>query len=178
MNWTVQHKTEAVTDDSYSPYCRGKKRLVYLQQSPKTVEDLESLTDEELLTYLNDWNEEHRDKDNWLVEINISALAGVFQSLFKDKIVPDGERLSFWMTNRDKIARPVYVAAMAQGHARTRQGKEISTTWTSGSSSVRGSCRIRTRREWKVNPSRETNHATIRTGEARAGPWLILLTHV
>ena len=77
-----------------------------------TLAIVELPTDEEFLTYLNDWDDEHRDKDNWLVEINIPALAGVFQSLFKEKIVPDGERLAFWLADRDRIARPVYVAAM------------------------------------------------------------------
>jgi hypothetical protein len=104
-------QAKAVTDDSYSPYGRVTGGTVSYR-SPKSVEDLESLTDEELLAYLNDWDEEHRDKDNWLVEINIFALVGVFQSLFKEKIVHDGERLSFWITNRDRIARPIYVAAM------------------------------------------------------------------
>lgn len=102
---------ETVTDDSYSPY-GGVTGGSVSYRSPKSAEDLESLTDDEFLTYLNDWNEEHRDKDNWLIEINISALAGVFQSLFKEKIVTDDERLAFWMTNRERIARPVYVAAM------------------------------------------------------------------
>ncbi len=102
---------EAVTDDSYSPY-GGVTGGTVSFRSPKSSEDLENLTDEELLAYLNDWNEEHRDKDNWLVEINISALSGVFQSQFKKKIVPDGERLAFWLANRDRIARPIYVAAM------------------------------------------------------------------
>lgn len=102
---------EAVTDDSYLPY-GGVAGGTVSYRSPKPAEDLANLTDEELLTYVNDWNEEHRDKDNWLVEINIFALAGVFQSLFKEKIVPDGERLAFWLANRDRIARPVYVAAM------------------------------------------------------------------
>lgn len=106
-------QAEAVTDDSYSPY-GGVTGGTVSYQSPKSVEDLKSLTDEELLTYLNDWNDEHRDKDNGLVEINISALAGVFQSLFKEKIVPDGEHLAFWMGNRDKIARPIFVAAMVK----------------------------------------------------------------
>ncbi|MGG7056239.1 hypothetical protein [Nitrosomonas sp. ANs5] len=104
-------QTEAITDDSYSPYGEISGGSISYR-SPKSAEDLESLTDEELLTYLNDWNEAHRDKDNWLVEINISALAGVFQSLFKVKIVPEGKRLAFWLANRDRIARPVYVAAM------------------------------------------------------------------
>jgi len=97
---------EAVNDESYSPY-GGVTGGTVSYRSPKSAEDLEDFTDDELLAYLNDWNEEHRDKDNWLVEINISALAGVFQSLFKEKIVPDGERLDFWLANRDRIARPV-----------------------------------------------------------------------
>jgi hypothetical protein len=104
-------QAKAVTDDSYSPY-GGVTGGTVSYRSPKSAEDLESLPDEELLTYLNDWNEEHRDKDNWLVEINIYALSGVFQSLFKEKIVPVGERLAFWLANRGRIARPVYVAAI------------------------------------------------------------------
>lgn len=106
-------QTKAISDDSYSPYGGvSGGRVTY--RSPKSAEDLESLTDDELLVYLNDWDEEHRDKENWLVEINISALAGVFQSLFKERIVPDGERLVYWMAHRDKIARPIYVACMAK----------------------------------------------------------------
>lgn len=106
-----ESSAEAVNDDSYSPY-GGLTGGTVSYRSPKSAEDLESFTDDELLAYLNDWHEEHRDKDNWLVEINISALAGVFQSLFKEKIVPDDERLAFWLANCDRIARPVYVAAM------------------------------------------------------------------
>lgn len=104
-------QAEAVTDDSYSTY-GGTSGVTVSYRSPKSVENLQNLTDEELLTYLNDWNEEHRDKENWLVEINISALAGAFQSVFKKKIVQNSNRLAFWMANRDRIARPVYVAAM------------------------------------------------------------------
>jgi len=108
-----EEQAETVTDDSYSPYS-GVTGGAVSYRSPKSAEDLESFTDDELLTYLNDWDEEHRDKDNWLVEINIPALAGVFQSLFKERIVPDSERLSFWMAHRDDIARPIYVATMVK----------------------------------------------------------------
>ncbi len=102
---------EVVSDDSYYPY--GGVTSGYVSySSPKSLEELEGLTDEELLIYLNDWNEVHRDKDNLLVEINFSALADAFQSLFKERIVSDGERLIFWMANRDRIVRPIYVAAM------------------------------------------------------------------
>jgi hypothetical protein len=108
-----QEQAEVITDDSYSPYSRGSGGFVSYR-SPKSAENLESFTDEELLTYLNDWDEEHRDKDNWLIEVNISALAGVFQLLFKERIAPNGERLAFWVMHRDKIARPIYVVAMVK----------------------------------------------------------------
>jgi hypothetical protein len=65
-----------------------------------------------LLAYLNDWDHGHRDSENWLVETNSSALAGVFQSVFKEGIVSDSERLAFWLANREKITRPVYITAM------------------------------------------------------------------
>lgn len=105
--------SKAITDDSYSPYDEVTSGAVGFQ-SPKSVEELENLTDEELLTYLNDWDDEHTDKDDWLTDVTISALADVFQSFFKEKIVPDDERLAFWLANHDKIARPIYVSAMLE----------------------------------------------------------------
>lgn len=103
--------SEVITDDKYLPYS-GITSGVVTYRSPKSTEDLESLSDDDLLTYLNDWNEEHRDKNDGLIEINISALASVFQSFFKDQILEDKNRLTFWLRNRDRVARPVYVAAM------------------------------------------------------------------
>lgn len=121
---------EAVTDDSYAPFDGGTGGIVSYR-SPKSAQDIENLTDEELLTYINDWNEEHRDKDNWLIEVNISALAGVFQSQFKEKIVPDTERLTFWFANRERIARPIYVAVMLKAMLEIVKGKNFERleTW-------------------------------------------------
>lgn len=104
-------QTRTITDDCYSPYGEMKSGIVS-KRSPKSAEDLGHFTDEELMTYLNDWDEEHHDKDNWLIEINISALADAFQTLFKEKLIQDNERLAFWMSNRGRITRPIYVAAM------------------------------------------------------------------
>lgn len=104
-------QTKDITDDSYSPYGKVEGgRIIY--RSPKSTEDLEKLADRELLDYINGWNDEHRDKDDWSIEINMSALADAFQTLFKEKIVQDSERLSFWVSNRDKIKRPIYVTAV------------------------------------------------------------------
>ena len=108
-----EKQDEVISDDSYSPYKLGSGGYV-TDQSPKSAESLEKLTDDDLLAYLNDWDDEHHDKENWLVEINISALAVEFQSLFKNKIIPVKDRLTFWMVHRNKIARPIYVAAMTK----------------------------------------------------------------
>lgn len=116
---------ETVTDDSYSPH-RGVMGGTISYRSPKSADDLGSFTDTELLTYINDWNEEYRDRDNWLIEINISALAGVFQTLFKDKIIPDSERLQFWMAHRDEIARPVYVTSIIKVMQEVLKKKDFS----------------------------------------------------
>lgn len=100
-----------INDDSYSPIGRTTVGAVSYR-SPKSAEALERLNDEELLAYLNDWEEERWDDDDLRVEINIPALAEVFQALFKEKILSDDRRRDFWLTNRDRIARPIYIAAM------------------------------------------------------------------
>ena len=107
-----------IDDEGYYPLNLTRllaKRTV--GQSPRSCEDLANLTDEELLTYINEWQEEHRDKDNWIVEINIveiniESLAKEFQSVFRDSIMADTDRLRFWMQNRERIERPIYVRAM------------------------------------------------------------------
>ena len=81
-------------------------------RSPRSQEELANLPDEELLTYMNEWQEEHRDKDDWLVEINIAALAEAFQTVFSQSIIPDASRLRFWIDNCERIERPIYVRAM------------------------------------------------------------------
>ena len=109
----TESQEKPLSDEDFSPYGESKGGFVSYQ-SPKPADELAKFTDEELLAYLNEWNEEHRDKDNWLIEINITALVGVFQSLFKEAIVSEEGRLAFWMTHRENIARPVYIAALAK----------------------------------------------------------------
>lgn len=102
---------EQISDEDYSPVGEIEGGVMS-ERSPKSGEALAKLTDEELLTYMNEWQEEHHDKDNWLVDINIESLAKEFQSVFRDSIIPDTDRLRFWMENREGIERPIYVCAM------------------------------------------------------------------
>ena len=104
-------------DEDYSPVGQGGK-VSY--SSPRSPEELAGLGDKELLTYINTWQEERpwyeedRYEDDQWVEINIGALADVFQMVFKDTIIPDEKRLAFWLENRDRIERPVYVRAIVR----------------------------------------------------------------
>ena len=99
-----------LSDNDYSVF-RAQSGYV-TQNSPRSPQDLANLTDEELLTYINEWQEEHHDKDDWLIEINIAALAEAFQAVFRESIIPNANRLKFWIDNRERIERPVYVRAM------------------------------------------------------------------
>ncbi len=99
-----------LSDEDYSLFQSG----MVSYRSPSSPEDLAKLGDEELLAYINEWQEEQIDKDDWLVEINIGSLVGAFQTVFKDTIIPDEERLTFWMENRERIERPIYIRAIVQ----------------------------------------------------------------
>ena len=95
------------------------------QSSPRSHEDLASLTDEALLTYINTWQAEHHDEDDWLLEINIAALAEEFQAIFTELIIPDVNRLGFWIANRERIERPIYIRAMVDEMAKRVKAKNF-----------------------------------------------------
>ena len=106
-----------LSDEDYSPVGQSG-RVSY--SSPRSPKELAGLGDEDLFTYINTWQEgrpwyeEDKYEDDQWVEINIGALADVFQMVFKDTIIPDEKRLAFWLENRDRIERPVYVRAIVR----------------------------------------------------------------
>ena len=100
-----------VTDDDYAPY-RSEGVKTGGQRSPKPADELAKMSDEEILSFLNEWENVHHDPDEWWVDINFEALAQAFQSIFKEFIIPDESRLRFWIENRNRIERPIYVRAI------------------------------------------------------------------
>ena len=70
------------------------------------------MPDEEILSFLNEWENVDRDPDEWWVHINFEGLAQAFQVIFKEVIIPDESRLRFWIENRDQLKRPIYVEAI------------------------------------------------------------------
>ena len=92
---------DEITDESDLPASESKGGF-FTYRSPRSPEELANLPDKELLAYINEWQDEHPDKDDWRTQITIEALAGVFQTVFKDSIIPNAGRLSFWVENRGK----------------------------------------------------------------------------
>ena len=104
----ADESAEEITDESYAPHSGSKGGRVK-SRSPRSTEDLASLSDKSLLAFINDWDDEHWDMGDGVTEINIEALAGAFQKAFEDSIIPNAARLNFWIENRDNILRPIYV---------------------------------------------------------------------
>ena len=103
-----------VSDDDYHRVGKSESGMVSYR-SPQSPGDLANIGDENLLSHINQWEEECHDKNDWLVEINIQALAGAFQTVFTETIILAKDRLNFWLQNRNRIQRPVYVRAMVNG---------------------------------------------------------------
>ena len=100
-----------VSDDDYPPYRMEGVRSGE-ERSPKPADELKKMSDEELLSFLNEWKDVHFNREEWWVDINFRGLAQAFESVFKEVILPDESRLHFWIDNRDRIQRPIYVQAM------------------------------------------------------------------
>ena len=110
---------QQIADEDYLQIRLGKGGAVR-RRSPRSPRDLADLTDEDLLTFINEWDVEHRyesdgDGDEWMVAVNIEALAEAFQSVFKESVIPDDSRFRFWIEHREKVERPIYVKAMISG---------------------------------------------------------------
>ena len=107
------------------------------EKSPRSEEELSHLSDDELLAFINEWNEEQPwyarspvnrtpGEESWLEEVNISALAKAFQSVVRDVIITDDHRFGFWVNNRDRIKRPIFVKSMVEGVRESLVAKNFS----------------------------------------------------
>jgi len=102
-----------ISDEDYPPYKNEVRSGGVSERSPRTPADLSNLTDEELLDFINEWEKDDESyENNSFVRINIETLANAFQTVFKESIIPDPNRLKFWMKKRERIERPIYIRVM------------------------------------------------------------------
>ena len=108
----LEDETNAsISDEDYPPH--KTRSGIVSSRSPRPPEDLSKLTDEALLAYINECEEEKSlYEGNHLIEVNIEGLSVAFRTIFREQIFPDSKRLRFWMENREKIERSIYVRMM------------------------------------------------------------------
>ncbi|MDE2817461.1 MAG: hypothetical protein OXK81_12295 [Chloroflexota bacterium] len=105
---------EQISNDDYLPF--GDAVIGFMSaRSPKPPEQLATMGDADILGFINEWDAEHYDDDDPLVEVIIEALAKAFQEFFTDSVLPNADRFQFWIENRREIARPIYVRAIVDG---------------------------------------------------------------
>ena len=112
-----------ITDDDYPPYKPEGVKIIE-KSSPKMPEELKNMSDEEILVFLNEWENVGHAPQKWWVEITFEGLAEAFKATFQESIIPNDARLSFWLKNRGQIERPIYVRAMLsaiQEHVKLKQ---------------------------------------------------------
>ena len=103
---------QPITDESYLRNGTSKGGFV-TNKSHISPDDLSKLTDTELLELINDWDDEHYEKNDFLIQVSIQGLSDAFQSVFKLQIIPDSERLQFWVEKGPLfVKRSIYVQCM------------------------------------------------------------------
>ena len=100
-----------VSDEDYMPVGPIRSGMIS-GHSPVSVAELEGLEDEDLLSYINNWDDPHIDAEDRLTEVTVDALSDAFGQLFQQGIIPTPDRLHFWLRNRHRIERPIYVRKM------------------------------------------------------------------
>lgn len=115
---------EPISDEDYSPAPEVGSRIISYR-SPKSPEDLANLRDEKLLDYINVWQGQHDLELDRTMEVSIDALSGAFQNVFMETIIPDENRLSFWLENRNRIQRPIYVRVMVDAMQASVKAKKF-----------------------------------------------------
>ncbi len=85
------------------------------RRSPISLASFTALNDEDKLAYINEWENEHRDPEDWLVKYTFDGLAEVFRSFIMNSLNSEGEEFRYWIENRGRIERPIYVRAMIEG---------------------------------------------------------------
>ena len=118
---------EPIKDGDYEPFIsEGSEGAVWIErQSPVPTEKLKNMQDEELLAFLNDWDNEHYDSDDRDEQFSFNDFAQALQSIFQEQILQDKTRLDFWTGHRDEIKRPIYMRAIISAISEHVKGKQF-----------------------------------------------------
>jgi hypothetical protein len=97
-------KLPEITDDDFVRYSFGESKTG-VSKSPKSTSELATLTDDKLISFLNDWEDARRDSEQWWVDIDFAGLATAFQQLIQS----DPNRFLNWGERWFDLKRPIYL---------------------------------------------------------------------
>ena len=91
------------TDDDYSPFSVGESKTGASRGSIST-QDLLDKSDDDLVAYLNEWEDPHRDEKQWWIDIDFSGLG----RNFGQAVQGEPQRFLRWGERWQQIERPIY----------------------------------------------------------------------
>ncbi len=114
-----------LTDDDFVRFGTGESKTG-ASRSPKGMAELASLTDDELVSFLNTWEDAHRDPKEWWVDIDFTGLATAFQQL----ILANPNRFLNWGERWRTLERPIYLRyALDAGAKRIAEHRSELPQW-------------------------------------------------
>lgn len=93
------------TDEDYAPYSSGETKTGG-SRSPKSPEELGVMSDDELIGFLNSWEDVRRDPEQWWIDIDFRGLG----TALKQTIQRDPDRFLGWGRRWQSLSRPIYLS--------------------------------------------------------------------
>jgi hypothetical protein len=92
-----------ITDDDFVAYQGGESKTGG-SRSAKSVAELAAMGDGELISFLNEWEDVHRDPEQWWIDVDFNGLGIALQQL----ITATPKRFLDWGERWQELKRPVY----------------------------------------------------------------------
>ena len=113
---TLENKSDQkeITDDDYYPTPSRVRSGTVVFRSPKSIQEMETVLDEDLFQSLEEWNDPKNvisvDEDD--VYINHDALSATFKQHFLNVISKDTKRVRWWLEKTKLFSRPIFCKAI------------------------------------------------------------------
>ena len=118
------NEEDPTSDDDYYPIpMRGGTMH---SRSPKATNEMETMSDEDLFNYLEEWDQPQHiySKKNEPVEITHSSLSAAFKQHFDNTIGKDANRIYWWLNKAKGFSRPLYCAATVNALSELVESKQ------------------------------------------------------
>jgi hypothetical protein len=118
---SVAPKDEPITAAAYSPYSSGEIHSVQTR-SPKSSEELATMSDDELVGFLNSWQSPGRTGKEWWIEVTVEGLATAFRQLVRTSPA----RFAAYGPRWQAVTRPVFLRYAIDAAKDEVKGGELS----------------------------------------------------